>query len=241
MDQGLEEPLPPYVTKNGSTGIRNTAMSPTYIRAVHVLVDSCRAILDTVISIADSQLRCSPTVIFARALYALTSLVMLEKALHRPQSVLRSILDEEALGIPTFVSSLIGKLTSAAGDLNYRAPSVILGVVRKIVAQNHGGEIDPKDTTRDIEPGSAIAISQEQDFSHRIDPGLQNFPPLAPQQELFTWKSIPISTGFEGQELSDTTLLSEFDAMIYPDFAIGIDGVPSFPNWEQTPFGGDWL
>ncbi|KAL8828575.1 MAG: hypothetical protein Q9191_002512 [Dirinaria sp. TL-2023a] len=134
-DHNFEELTPPYVSKPDQTITRGGVSNPVYAKAVIDLILACHAILDGMILMEDDTLRGCPTFTYAKALYALRILSLIQATVSYPRHALSQFIDERNLRIENYFDQIRSKLRVTAGEMMCRVPSIISGVVENMVDQ----------------------------------------------------------------------------------------------------------
>jgi hypothetical protein len=140
-------------------------VSPAYVGAVMICLQSSQAALDIFLSMGTPTLRCIPVIVYTRMFYAVVILSKLLLCTSAPNSFVGKLLDAESIKMSFYLHGLMSALQKAASKENFSVPSTFLSVLAKLTAWLHQQQAEPRISTRSGEVLEAMAYLNKKDNS----------------------------------------------------------------------------
>ena len=219
----MEELVPPYFSQRRQIELQHPIIDYASSRAILGLINACHAIMDNILTLDDSLLLCCPTFTFAKSLYALKVIFMLNSVKGNPYRPY--ITDGYNLKTESYADEFCEKLVAVAGSEGCRVPSMILYAAKKIILRF--AEVQDQSLS-----GNALDINTgDIDFA---DQYLQR--PIECASDLFRDLPSAKSTSYIGasklQALPETMDLHDFAPMATPHVALDLAHELTTWDWD---------
>jgi hypothetical protein len=109
-------------------------LSPAYIGAVMVCIESAHALLQLFISMDIATLRAIPVIVYTRMFYCVVVLTKLGICAQSPYSDVGKVLDLGSLQLIAYLQTLVKVLQDVTGTEKFSVPSTFLSIVTKVAA-----------------------------------------------------------------------------------------------------------